>query len=183
MTEEIFDIVDDNGEPTGRTAPRSEVHRIGLWHRTAHVWIYRRRGQTTEILLQKRSADKDAYPGCYDISSAGHIPAGDDYVESALRELKEELGLTALPEELTECGMRHNEYHGEFHDKPFHDCEIQKIYVLMRDIEPEDCMLQTEEVESVMWMDLDACIAAVKDGTLEHCMYEDELAMVRNAVM
>jgi len=44
----------------------------------------------------------------------------------------------------------HNEYHGELHGKPFHDCEVQKIYVLRRDIEPEDCTLQTEEVESVI---------------------------------
>ena len=52
-----------------------------------------------ELLLQKRSQQKDSYPGCYDISSAGHSPAGVDFIPSALRELKEELGLDARPVE------------------------------------------------------------------------------------
>ena len=48
-----------------------------------------------DLLLQKRSENKDAFPGCYDISSAGHLPAGQDYLSSALRELEEELGIKA----------------------------------------------------------------------------------------
>lgn len=92
IMEEIFDIVDENGEPTGKTVPRSEAHRNGIRHRTAHVWLWRPAKGGFEILLQKRSDDKDSFPGCYDISSAGHIPAGCDYITSALRELKEELG-------------------------------------------------------------------------------------------
>ena len=57
------------------------------------------------MLLQKRSREKDAFPGCYDISSAGHIPAGDGFVESALRELEEELGIRAEPSELVRIGL------------------------------------------------------------------------------
>lgn len=46
-----------------------------------------------DVLLQKRSAVKDSNAGCYDISSAGHVAAGDEYLTTAVRELKEELGL------------------------------------------------------------------------------------------
>ena len=83
---ELFDVVDENGMPTGEIIERSEAHRLGKPHRTSHVWIVRKKGERVEILLQKRCEQKDSYPGCYDISSAGHIPAGDDFEESALRE-------------------------------------------------------------------------------------------------
>ena len=43
---------------------------------------------------------KNSFPGCYDISSAGHISAGDEPLETALRELEEELGIKAEPEQL-----------------------------------------------------------------------------------
>ena len=166
MDDEIFDVVDENGEPTGRMAARGVVHALGLWHRTAHVWIWRRRGDSVEILLQKRSQEKDAYPGCYDISSAGHVVAGDGFAESALRELREELGLSAAAGELVPCGVRRNVFHGAFHGKAFHDCEVQMVYALERDVEPEELRLQAEEVESVRWMELEACLRAVRGGGL-----------------
>ena len=89
---EWLDVVDKNGEPTGEVVERSKAHREGIWHRTSHVWLVRKKNGRIEVLVQKRSADKDAYPGCYDTSSAGHIPVGCSYEESAIRELKEELG-------------------------------------------------------------------------------------------
>ena len=90
---EYLDIVDESGEPVGRTKERSLVHKDGDLHRTSHVWIARRKKGRLQLLLQKRSQNKDSHPGCYDISSAGHIPAGAGYVDSALREAKEKLGV------------------------------------------------------------------------------------------
>ena len=103
---EILDIVDDNGIPTGKTVERKTAHREGIQHRTAHLWIARKKCGNIELLLQKRCMEKDSFPGCYDISSAGHIPAGMDYVPSALRELREELGVTAKEEDLIFCGKK-----------------------------------------------------------------------------
>ena len=90
---EWFDVVDEKGNPTGETVEREYAHRNGVRHRTAHLWLAREKNGCPQILLQKRSANKDSHPGCYDISSAGHIPAGVEYRESAVRELKEELGV------------------------------------------------------------------------------------------
>ena len=88
---ELLDVVDENGVPTGTVVSREKAHAEGIRHRTAHVWLVRRRNGNVEILLQKRCKSKDSWPGCYDISSAGHIPAGVDFIPSALRELREEL--------------------------------------------------------------------------------------------
>ena len=50
---ELFDIIDENGNPTGKIVERSIAHAEGIPHRTAHIWIIRRRNEKTEILLQK----------------------------------------------------------------------------------------------------------------------------------
>ena len=97
MAEEIFDIVDENGQPTGETVTRSKAHAEGIRHRTAHIWVVPENGDKTEVLLQKRAMNKDSFPGRYDTSSAGHIQAGDEPLESAVRELSEELGIQADP--------------------------------------------------------------------------------------
>ena len=91
---EFLDIVDENGQPTGEIVDRETAHAKGILHRTSHVWLARRKNGKVQILLQKRAEHKSSFPGCYDISSAGHIPAGDNYEVSAMRELEEELGIT-----------------------------------------------------------------------------------------
>ncbi|XP_026454740.1 nudix hydrolase 3-like [Papaver somniferum] len=99
QVEEHFDVLTKTGEKTGITKPRSHVHRDGDYHRAVHVWIY---AETTgELLVQRRADNKDSYPGLWDISSAGHISAGDSSLVSARRELQEELGVT-LPNDAFE---------------------------------------------------------------------------------
>lgn len=83
---EIFDIIDEKGNPTGKTVTREKAHTDGIPHRTAHIWIIRQKDGRTEVLLQKRSKNKDSFPGKFDTSSAGHIQAGDEPLESALRD-------------------------------------------------------------------------------------------------
>ena len=86
---ELLEERDINGQTTGTVRARFMMHRAGMLHGTSHVWIMRPNDKSGfDLLLQRRSAGKDAYPGCYDISSAGHIPAGDDFLISALRELR-----------------------------------------------------------------------------------------------
>lgn len=179
---EYFDIIDKNGNPTGRIVERSVAHLQGVWHRTAHVWVLRRKNDAVQILLQERASIKDSFPSCFDTSSAGHIPAGDDYVESALRELNEELGVVVKPEELIPCGERFNEVDEIFGDKPFHDRELQMVFILWLDLEENDFVLQKEEVDSVKWMNFDACYDAVKNNTIKHCIKIDELNLVKNAL-
>ena len=89
MNEEIFDVVNERDEVVGRQ-PRSEVHRLGLMHRAAHVLVFNAAGQ---VFLQKRSLKKDRQPGVWDSSASGHVDAGEDYDACAVRELREEIGL------------------------------------------------------------------------------------------
>ncbi|MGN1170345.1 MAG: NUDIX domain-containing protein [Lachnospiraceae bacterium] len=175
---EVLDIVDERGEPTGRTVERSRAHAEGILHRTAHVWILRKRNGIIQILLQKRSDNKDSHPGVYDISSAGHIPAGVDYISSAVRELKEELGVSVKPDALMKCGQRRIHYDEIFHGKRFIDNQVSNVYILWLDREPEGFVLQTDEVSEVRWFALEECIRLVESGQLPNCIVMEELLMV-----
>ena len=179
---EIFDVVNEHGEPTGETVDRETAHLEGVRHRTSHLWLLRKRDGKTEILLQKRAQTK-SFPGCYDISSAGHIPAGDEYRESAIRELREELGVTAEEPDLIYCGDRYIVWDDVFFGKPYHDRQFTKVFMLWMDSDEDEFTLQEEEVDSVMWMDLEQCIAGVKDNSFTNCIELNELMMVRKTAM
>lgn len=98
---ELFDILNEDGTKSGLIRERGVAHREGSLHATAHIWVVRPNEKSGyDVMLQKRSQNKDSNPGCYDISSAGHISAGDEVLPSALRELSEELGIRAKQEEL-----------------------------------------------------------------------------------
>ena len=152
---EYFDIVDENGLPTGETVSREVAHRDGILHRTAHVWIVRKKPDGYDVLLQKRSREKDSFPGMYDTSSAGHIPAGEESLPSALRELQEELDITASAEDLSYAGTFRIRYEKEFHGKLFRDNEVTQVYVYQKPVEIGALTLQASEVEDAAWFDLE----------------------------
>lgn len=172
---EMFDIIDMDGNKTGAIKERGVVHREGAFHATSHIWIVRKNEKSGyDILLQKRSACKDSHPGCYDISSAGHIGAGDEALESALRELEEELGIKAKPEELLEFGVQYKNYEGEFYGKPFRDNQRSILYLYKKPINMDELVLQESEIESVIWMDYKEALDAIRENTIKHCIYEEE---------
>ncbi len=57
--DELLDILDTDGNPTGTTAMKSKAHRIGLFHATVHIWFYTSEG---ELLLQQRGKNKGTHP-------------------------------------------------------------------------------------------------------------------------
>lgn len=155
------------------------AHREGSLHATVHMWIVRPNEKSGyDVLLQKRSQTKDSNPGSYDISSAGHVDAGDEILESAIRELKEELDIEAKPEELHYIGVHYGAFEAEFYGKMFRDRELSSVYVYTEPVEIENLKLQKEEVEAVRWMDYEECRQKVHDGTMPNCIYEDEFRMV-----
>lgn len=88
--EEYIEIINEEGNIIG-LAPRSEVHGNPLlMHRVVHVLVFNEKG---EILLQKRSKNKDVAPGKWDTSVGGHVNPGEDLISSAIREMNEELGI------------------------------------------------------------------------------------------
>lgn len=175
---ELFDVRTVEGEKTGVVRERGVAHRDGSVHGTAHIWIVRKTSKGYDLLLQKRSSKKDSYPGCYDISSAGHVAAGDDFLETALRELREELGIAAKSQQLDFVGYHKRYCEDVFYGKPFCDYEFSAVYIYREPLEAENLKLQREEVEEVRWMDYTECRERVRGQTMPTCIYDDELVML-----
>ena len=176
---ELFDILREDGSVSGIVRERGVAHLDGSLHPTSHIWIVRRnRKNGWDLLLQKRSLRKDSNPGCYDISSAGHVAAEDAYLPAALRELEEELGIRAEEKDLHLAGMRKAYFEDVFYGKPFRDYEISAVYIYDRPVDEKKLILQESEVERVKWMDFKECCREVKEGSMKNCIYMDELEIV-----
>ena len=168
--EEYLDVCTEDGQPTGEIIERAAAHREDICHRTAHVWVIRKEEGKIQILMQKRAADKDSFPNRYDTSSAGHIPAGSEPADSAVRELNEELGIAAAAAELRFAGTFRNHYETEFYGKPFRDNEISFVYVYDRPVDTGCLVLQKEEVACVEWFDLEYVREEKRKGNRKFCV-------------
>lgn len=161
MTSERFDIYDDQQHWIG-TALRSEVHAKGYWHRSFHCWIVRDEGEQRLVLFQRRCDIKDTFPGCYDITAAGHLTAGEQ-LQDANRELEEELGVHVSFEALTYLHTATQQLQGEVRGIPFVDREFSAVYGLCLNQPLEAYVLQPSEVDSLYEVPLDDLLALFRN--------------------
>ncbi|WP_420322857.1 NUDIX hydrolase [Flagellimonas sp.] len=159
--DELIDILDEHGNPTGQSCLKSEAHRKGLFHPTIHVWFYTAEG---EILFQKRAHDKDTFPSLWDVSVAGHIGAGEDILIAAVREIEEEIGLSVSSSDLERIGVfRSMHKHAEtLIDNEFHHnflCELK--------IPLEKLSRQESEVDDLQLIPIDVFKEKVEQGKFE----------------
>ncbi|HSX33755.1 MAG TPA: NUDIX domain-containing protein [Candidatus Saccharimonadales bacterium] len=147
---ELLDIVDEQGEPTGQTAEKHIVHALGLRHRDVHVWITNGR----EVLQQQRTWDKTIMPGAWDISVGGHVAAGESYLEAAVRETGEELGLWLPPERFIQIGRLATQL--EFPGwQAAHNIVGDNFVVVEPTLSLDSLRLQAEEVLGARWYGID----------------------------
>ncbi|OGW38748.1 MAG: hypothetical protein A2Y97_05850 [Nitrospirae bacterium RBG_13_39_12] len=108
--EEYLEVVNYKGEVIG-CAMRSEIHgNPTLIHRVVHVLVFNKK---REILLQKRSQNKDVAPGKWDTSVGGHVGIGEDLLLSSKREMAEEIGITGNEPEYLYSYIHTNQYETE----------------------------------------------------------------------
>ena len=175
---EYLDVCDESGRPTGAVVERGAAHSDGVLHRTAHVWVIRERDGQVQVLLQKRSSETESFPGMYDISSSGHIPAGAEPLPSALRELREELGIAARPEELAYAGSIRCRYETVFRGKPFRDNTIRMAFVYREPVDTDALTLQKSEVEAVRWFPLEEVADEIRRRQDRICITQQELQVL-----
>ncbi len=136
VSQELLDVVDINDRVTS-IKTRGVIHARGLMHRAVHILVFNSKG---ELFIQKRSMHKDENPGQWDTSAAGHVDSGESYLDCAIRELGEELGivLASGPEYL-------------FYINPLelNGMEHSKIYRCHFDGELH---LQSEEIDEGKWL-------------------------------
>jgi 8-oxo-dGTP diphosphatase len=156
MSEEFLDIVDENNELTGERELRSKVHAEGIWHRTVHIYLFRRSNDAIEFLVHLRSPFKDLRPNCWDTRFGGHIQSGSTLEKGVRAELKEEIGLDVDKYKLLEGFWRKS---GEMPNQ-----EFSKIYFLEYTGDVADLKFNDGEVQEVKWLS----IQSIKDSMINN---------------
>ena len=139
---EFNDIYDRDRNLTGRVHRRGAPWNKGEYGLVVCVWVYDGKGK---VLLTRRAPQKSA-PGTWE-NSGGAVKAGEDILTAIVRELREETGIVAAPEEfelLDACTERGTHY---------------DHYCLLRDSSKVKVILQPGETDGVQW----ATFAAVHE--------------------
>ena len=127
--DELFDVLDAGGRPTGRTKRRADVHRDGDWHRALHCWVLDLSEPAWPCLLyQRRGVHKDTWPSRLDVTVGGHYASGETLAD-VLREVEEEIGKPVALEQLVRLGTRQSAGDGGFPRGAVKDHEIQDVFL------------------------------------------------------
>ncbi len=156
---EYLDVLDENGDSTGESKSRDEVHKKGIWHRTVHVWILNSRN---ELLLQKRASRVISWPDMWDISVAGHIVSGDNSFYTVLKETEEEIGLKLGKNDFQFLFTVKNSItinNGTYINNEFND-----VYLIKKDLNISDLFFQKEEVSKMEWIRFKELERRIKSG-------------------
>ena len=146
---EIVDLYDEERRPLGLTAERHAPKAPGQYRLVVHVCYFDRRGR---LLIQRRTENKDLWPGRWDVSVGGGVDAGETSRQAAEREFREELG---FPLDLT--GVRQTvtwNFSEGFDD----------FFLVTGDLETSRLTLQPSEVAEIRWADQDTVEAMVDSG-------------------
>lgn len=160
--QEQWQLYDEQGRPiAGRGAAKNEIFCKGLLHGASHVWIWRIQNGHVEVLLQKRAAGKRTWPNLYDVSAAGHIDLGEAPLTAAVREAKEEIGIS-----IGESSLIHVGVHRALMVAPNNaiEHEFQWLYVVKL-TQTMDLTAADAEVAALAWKPLTVFQAEVLDAS------------------
>ena len=153
MNEEILDIVDANEKVIGKIA-RKDTQRVITdklgYIRVADLFLLNSEGR---IWVPIRTADKTIAPNGYDFSVGGHVESGDDYIQTLIRETKEEINLDITEKDIEFITKSTNE------ERHF----IQSIYLLRTDVTPK---FNPNDFTSAEWLKPSELIKSIDSGHL-----------------
>lgn len=132
--EELWDILDEKGNFTGRTMNKGKVPE-GFYHQGADVWII---NSQNKILIQKRSHQKRLSPNVWAMTG-GSVIKGETSLQTIERETEEELGISLNMKNIKLI-------------KRYKTGTVWlDIYLIIQDIDLQDIVMQEEEVSEVKW--------------------------------
>lgn len=164
---ELIDVLDSEGNLTGRVESKNEIYKKGLWHRTVHIWI---ENDNNELLVQKRNPNKKTYPNLWAVSVAGHVDSGETSKQGAIREVKEELNQDIEESDLKLLfTIKRIEPYEDSYIRVFDD-----VYLLHRNIDVEQTKLQIEELTDIKYVYYEYLEKIFKDNDKDYVPYTEE---------
>ncbi len=143
-----LDVYDESGTTVVGTETYDTVHRQGLWHKGVHVFILTPEGK---FVIQKRGPEVNLKPNMLESSAGGHINTGHTAIETVIYELHEEIGITVNESEIEYVGQIVDQF--VEHDGVWKNNEFDGIYIIRKDIKPEEIIIGKKEVSEVVFVD------------------------------
>ena len=147
---ELLDLYTKDRILTGKTVKRGEKVPEGYYGLVVHVCVFNSKG---EMLIQKRSPQKELFGNLWDITAGGCVISGEKSEDAAHRELFEELGIDVSFKNIRPSMTIH--YEDGFDD----------LYMIVRDVNTQKVKLQSEEVSAVKWATKEEILSMIEDGT------------------
>lgn len=137
---EMLSVFSRDGKYIGsRTRNFCHSENPGVYHKSVFIWFINSKG---EVLVTKRNQNKKQYPGKWEMAVAGHVDDGETIVDTCLREIKEELGINVLKDEI--------QYLTEWIIDE--EWELAQIYLVKKDVDLKDITLEEDELDDVKWL-------------------------------
>lgn len=156
--DELWDVYDEKRNLTGRLHRRGDPLGAGEYHLVVHVWMLNSEGK---FLLTKRSPNK-GFPNMWE-STGGSALAGDDSLTAALREVKEETGLTLDAGRGTLiASMRQSDY-------------FRDVWLFRQGFDLKDVVLQPGETTDKMYADKETILKMLREGEFVPYGYLQEI--------
>ena len=156
--EELFDVLNENGEFTNQICSREECHKLGLYHKAVVVFIIST--DNKKILLQQRSARKKLWPNLWDITAGGHVLSGEFGFQAVIRETKEEIGIDIYKSDLEFIGGTVSEnISGDIVNRHFNE-----FYIVHKDVDINDIVLDKNEVQDIKWFKIEEVINKINNN-------------------
>lgn len=147
---EKWELYDLYRQKTGVYVTRGEKVPQGYYHTVVHVCIFNSQG---EMLIQQRQPFKHGWSNLWDVSVGGSAVAGDNSWQAAMREVKEELGLSI------DLVNQRPSFTFSF------SFGFDDVYIINLDVDLSSLHLQYEEVQQVRWATQEEIIRRIEDGS------------------
>ena len=154
---ELLDVLDENGNYTGKSEERQAVHNDGLWHIHVGVWIMNKKG---ELLFQKRSMKKKVNPGKW-TRTGGHVDSGETPLKAIQRETYEEIGVEIPIDDFKLLSIKKEEVY--LKDYKVTNRHFIYSYFALVNYKIEDYTMQEEEVSDLKYITIEEMEEAYKN--------------------